>query len=34
MAKTIDPILAILSVLGYRAIILGSFGGPGNTLLM
>ena len=30
MAKTMDPILPILSVLGYWAIILGSFGGPGR----
>ena len=29
MAKIMDPILPILSILGYRAIILGSFGGPG-----
>ena len=29
MAKTMDPILPILSILGYWAIILGSFGGPG-----
>ena len=28
MAKIMDPILAILSILGYWAIILGSFGGP------
>ena len=30
MAKTIDPILPILSMLGYWAIVLGSFGGPGG----
>ena len=29
MAKIMDPILPILSVLGCWAIILGSFGGPG-----
>ena len=29
MAKIMDPILPILFVLGYWAIILGSFGGPG-----
>ena len=28
MAKIMDPILPILSILGYWAIILGSFGGP------
>ena len=31
MAKIMDPILPILSVLGYWAIILGSFGGPGRS---
>ena len=30
MAKIMDPILPILSILGYWAIILGSFGGPGS----
>ena len=30
MAKIMDPILLILSILEYEAIILGSFGGPGN----
>ena len=30
MAKIIDPILSLLSILGYWAIILGSFGGPGS----
>ena len=30
MAKIIDPILPVLSILGYWAIILGSFGGPGT----
>ena len=30
MAKIMDPILPILSILGYWSIILGSFGGPGN----
>ena len=30
MAKILDPILPVLSMLGYWAIILGSFGGPGN----
>ena len=29
MAKIMDPVLPILSILEYRAIILGSFGGPG-----
>ena len=29
MAKIMDPILPIFSILGYWAIILGSFGGPG-----
>ena len=29
MAKIMDPILPLLSILGYWAIILGSFGGPG-----
>ena len=29
MAKIVDPILPILFVLGYWAIILGTFGGPG-----
>ena len=32
MAKIMDPILPILSVLGYWSIILGSFGGPGTYL--
>ena len=31
MAKIMDPILPILSILGYWAIILGSFGGPGSS---
>ena len=30
MAKIMDPILPILSILGYWAIILGSFGSPGT----
>ena len=30
MAKKMDPILSILSILGYWAIILGTFGGPGE----
>ena len=30
MAKIMDPLLPILAVLGYWAIILGSFGGPGT----
>ena len=30
MAKIMDPVLPILSILGYRAIILGSLGGLGN----
>ena len=29
MAKMMDPVLPILSILRYRAILLGSFGGPG-----
>ena len=33
MAKIMDPILPILSVLRYWAIILGSFGGPGKENL-
>ena len=33
MAKTMDPILPIVSVLGYWATVLGSFGGPGRCLL-
>ena len=32
MAKIMDPILPILSILEYWAIILGSFGGPGRCL--
>ena len=32
MAKILDPILSILSILGYWAIILGIFGGPGEVL--
>ena len=30
MAKRMDPILPVLSVLGHWGIILGSFGGPGS----
>ena len=30
MAKIMDPILPIISILRYRAIILGFFGGPGE----
>ena len=30
IAKIMDPILPILFILGYRAIILGSFGGRGR----
>ena len=30
MAKIMDPVLPILSILGYRAIILGSLGGLGT----
>ena len=30
MANIMDPTLPVLSALGYRAIILGSFGGPGR----
>ena len=33
MAKIMDPILTILSILGYWAIILGSFGGPGMYII-
>ena len=33
MAQKMDPILPILSILGYWAIILGSFGGPGMCIL-
>ena len=33
MAKIMDPVLPILSILGYRAISLGSFGAPGSPLL-
>ena len=32
MAKIMDPILPILSILGYWAIIFGSFGGPGLVI--
>ena len=32
MAKIMDPILPILSFLGYWSIILGSFGGPGMEM--
>ena len=31
MAKIMDPVLSILSILGYWAIILGTFGGPGSS---
>ena len=31
MAKIMDPILPILCILGYWAMILGSFGGPGTS---
>ena len=31
MAKRMDPILPILSILGYWATTLGSFGGPGRA---
>ena len=34
MAKIMDPILPILSILEYWAIILGLFGGPGRYLLL
>ena len=33
MAKIMDPILPILSILGYWAILLGSFGGPGTNIM-
>ena len=29
MPKIMDPVLPILSILGYGAILLGTFGGPG-----
>ena len=32
MAQKMDPVLPLLSIWGYRAIILGSFGGPGTSL--
>ena len=32
MAKIMDPTLPLLSVLGFWAIILGYFGGPGNSI--
>ena len=31
MAKIMDPILPIVSILGYWAILLGSFGGLGSS---
>ena len=31
MAKIMDPIMAVVSILGYWSIILGSFGGPGKS---
>ena len=34
MAKIMDPVLTILSILGYWAIILSSFGGPGRYTWM
>ena len=34
MAEIMDPILPILSILGYWAIILGSFGGQGMCLMV
>ena len=34
MAKMMDPILPVLSMLEYWAIILGSFGGPGKSHLV
>ena len=33
MAKIMDPILTILSILGHWSILLGSFGGPGRCYL-
>ena len=33
MANMMDPVLAILSILGYWVIILGAFGGPGRAYL-
>ena len=33
MAKIMDPILPLLSILGYWAIVLGSFGGPGIHII-
>ena len=32
-AKIMDPILPVLRTLGYWAIILGSFAGPGTSVL-
>ena len=32
MAKIMDPVLPILSILGYWSIILGSFGGLGRPV--
>ena len=32
MAKIMDPILSLLCILGYWAIVLGSFGGPGRSI--
>ena len=34
MAKIMDPILPILSILGYGSVILRSFGGPGRYRCM
>ena len=34
MAKIMDPILPILSILGYWAVVLGSFGGSGVQLFI
>ena len=33
MAKIMDPLLPILSMLGYCVTVLGTFAGPGNLVL-
>ena len=34
MAEIMDAILPIVSIFGYRSIILGSFGGPGGSVIL
>ena len=34
MPKIMEPILPILSILGYWAILLGTFGGPGTSAIL